>query len=60
MDSVTHSGTRRKYVLVGSGTASMLSTVPERVQESIFVEASRLQLRSCLLGQNFKCCGVTT
>lgn len=51
MDSVTHSGTRREYVLVGSGTASMLSTVPERVPESIYAEASRLWLRSIYSGR---------
>ncbi len=42
MDSVNYSGTRREYFPVGSGTASMLCTVPEQLPESIFAESSRL------------------
>jgi hypothetical protein len=42
MDSIIHSGTRRKYIPVGSNAASMLHTVPEQMPESIFVESGRL------------------
>lgn len=37
MDSVIHSGTRREYVPVGSGAASMLRTVLEQMPESILI-----------------------
>lgn len=37
MDSVIHSGTRRKSIHGGSGTASMLSTVLEQMPDSIFI-----------------------
>ncbi|MGV8836830.1 hypothetical protein [Cellvibrio sp.] len=37
MDSVIHSETRREYIPVGSGTASMLRTVSEQMPESIFI-----------------------
>jgi len=35
MDSVIHPETRREYILVGSGTASMLRTVSGQMPESI-------------------------
>jgi hypothetical protein len=51
MDSVIHSGTRREYIHVGSGTASMLRTVPEQTPESIFISPGQF---ICLIFQSRK------
>ncbi|MDR7088309.1 hypothetical protein [Cellvibrio fibrivorans] len=44
MNSVIHSETRRKYVHVGSGTASMLRTVSEQMPEFILLDNRTIQL----------------
>jgi hypothetical protein len=44
MNSGIHSETRRKYIPVGSGTASMLRTVSEQMPEFILLENCTIQL----------------
>lgn len=56
MDSVTSSETRRQYIHVGSGTASMLCTVSELVPESISIALDKYASCFILRLETYKAC----